>query len=144
MTRDAKALMDLLGVAIDVTKPMRGLSIADQQMVEIARALASDSRRIIMDEPTAPLTPREVATLFAIARRLRDEGHSGDLQLFEIALISINRAIRDQTEGRTHFRQRPCVHCPAGDACIAERRPHRFWRASPLIARTAALATGSL
>ncbi|MDB5530096.1 MAG: transporter ATP-binding protein [Devosia sp.] len=76
MTRNARALMDLLGVRIDVTRPMRGLSIADQQMVEIARALASDSRLIIMDEPTAPLTPKEVETLFGIARRLRDEGRT--------------------------------------------------------------------
>ena len=76
MERDARRLMDLLGVDIDVTRTMRGLSIADQQMVEIARALASDSRLIIMDEPTAPLTPREVATLFASARRLRDEGRT--------------------------------------------------------------------
>ena len=76
MTREADRLMDLLGVRIDVTRPMRGLSIADQQMVEIARALASDSRLIIMDEPTAPLTPKEVATLFTIARRLRDEGRT--------------------------------------------------------------------
>lgn len=76
MTADARAMMDLLGVRIDVTKPMRGLSIADQQMVEIARALASDSRVIIMDEPTAPLTPKETETLFVIARRLRDEGRT--------------------------------------------------------------------
>lgn len=76
MTREARRLMDLLGVRIDVTRPMRGLSIADQQMVEIARALASNSRLIIMDEPTAPLTPREVETLFSIARRLRDEGRT--------------------------------------------------------------------
>jgi rhamnose transport system ATP-binding protein len=76
MERDARRLMDLLGVDIDVTRTMRGLSIADQQMVEIARALASDSRLIIMDEPTAPLTPKEVATLFGIARRLRDEGRT--------------------------------------------------------------------
>jgi rhamnose transport system ATP-binding protein len=76
MTRDAERYMGLLGVHIDVTRPMRGLSIADQQMVEIARALASDSRLIIMDEPTAPLTPREVETLFGIVRRLRDEGRT--------------------------------------------------------------------
>jgi len=73
---EAASLMALLGVDIDVKRPMRGLSIADQQMVEIARALASDSRLIIMDEPTAPLTPKEVETLFTIARRLRDEGRT--------------------------------------------------------------------
>ncbi|MBA3520209.1 MAG: sugar ABC transporter ATP-binding protein [Rhizobiales bacterium] len=76
VTRNARRLMNLLGVKIDVTKPMRGQSIADQQMVEIARALDSDSRLIIMDEPTAPLTPKEVETLFTIARRLRDEGRT--------------------------------------------------------------------
>ena len=76
MVRDARAIMEVLGVRIDVTRLMRGLSIADQQMVEIARALASDARVIIMDEPTAPLTPKEAETLFAIARRLRDEGRT--------------------------------------------------------------------
>ncbi len=76
ITRQARQYMDLLGVSIDVTRPMRGLSIADQQMVEIARAIASDARLIIMDEPTAPLTPSEVGTLFDIVHRLRDEGHT--------------------------------------------------------------------
>ena len=73
---DARRYLDMLGVSLDVTRPMRGLSIANQQMVEIARSLASDSKLIIMDEPTAPLTPREVDTLFNIARRLREEGRT--------------------------------------------------------------------
>lgn len=76
LASEARRLMSLLGVELDVTKPMRGLSIADQQMVEIARALASDSRLIIMDEPTAALTPKEVETLFGIVRRLRDENRT--------------------------------------------------------------------
>ena len=73
---EAERLMSLLAVSIDVRKPMRGLSIADQQMVEIARALAEDSRLIIMDEPTAALTAQESATLFKIVRRLRAEGRT--------------------------------------------------------------------
>ncbi|WP_029076885.1 sugar ABC transporter ATP-binding protein [Kaistia adipata] len=76
LAKEARRLMGLLNVPIDVTVPMRGLSIADQQMVEIARALASDSRLIIMDEPTAALTPKEVETLFTIVRRLREEGRT--------------------------------------------------------------------
>ena len=76
MEKSANELMEILGVNIDVNIPMRGLSIADQQMVEIARALASDCRLIIMDEPTASLTPNEVETLFTIARSLRDEGRT--------------------------------------------------------------------
>jgi len=76
LKRDADRLMGRLGIGLDVTRPMRGLSIADQQMVEIARALASDARLIIMDEPTAPLTPKEVETLFGIVRQLRAEGRT--------------------------------------------------------------------
>ena len=76
LKRNAEKAMQQLGIALDVTRPMRGLSIADQQMVEIARALLSDSRLIIMDEPTAPLTPKEVEKLFGIARQLRAEGRT--------------------------------------------------------------------
>ena len=76
MIGHARQQMKILGVEIDVNRPMQGLSIADQQMVEIARAIASDARLIIMDEPTAPLTPKEVETLFAIAKRLKEEGRT--------------------------------------------------------------------
>ncbi|MFJ4922880.1 sugar ABC transporter ATP-binding protein [Streptomyces sp. NPDC088725] len=68
------ALMKRLGVELDPGRPARGLSIADQQIVEIAKALSFDARVLIMDEPTAALTGSETARLFAVVRTLRREG----------------------------------------------------------------------
>ncbi|MFJ9560970.1 sugar ABC transporter ATP-binding protein [Streptomyces fuscichromogenes] len=68
------ALMKRLGVALDPDRPARGLSIADQQIVEIAKALSFDARVLIMDEPTAALTGSEVARLFGVVRTLREQG----------------------------------------------------------------------
>ncbi|MER6748598.1 rhamnose transport system ATP-binding protein [Streptomyces sp. PvP037] len=74
-THDAtEALMKRLGVALDPDRPARGLSIADQQIVEIAKALSFDARVLIMDEPTAALTGSEVARLFGVVRTLREQG----------------------------------------------------------------------
>ncbi|MGW6509739.1 sugar ABC transporter ATP-binding protein, partial [Streptomyces niveus] len=72
--RATAALMSRLGVALDPQRPARGLSIADQQIVEIAKALSFDARVLIMDEPTAALTGGETARLFAVVRTLRAEG----------------------------------------------------------------------
>jgi len=74
MTANAAALFARLGVQIDPARPARGLSIADQQLVEIAKALSSEARVLIMDEPTAALSGVEVDRLFAVVRALRDEG----------------------------------------------------------------------
>jgi rhamnose transport system ATP-binding protein len=63
-----------LGVAIDPDRPARGLSIADQQIVEIAKALSLDARVIVMDEPTAALSPVEVERLFTVVEALRADG----------------------------------------------------------------------
>jgi rhamnose transport system ATP-binding protein len=71
---EAARLFARLGVAIDPDRPARGLSIADQQIVEIAKALSADARMLIMDEPTAALSLVEVERLFTVARTLRDEG----------------------------------------------------------------------
>ncbi|TCO54279.1 sugar ABC transporter ATP-binding protein [Actinocrispum wychmicini] len=71
---EAERLFARLGVRIDPARPARGLSIADQQIVEIAKALGADARVLVMDEPTAALTVVEVERLFAVARALRDEG----------------------------------------------------------------------
>ncbi|MET9773940.1 sugar ABC transporter ATP-binding protein [Streptomyces sp. NPDC006367] len=70
----AADLFRRLGVALDPGQPARGLSIADQQLVEIAKALSFDARVLIMDEPTAALTGSEVARLFGVVRALRDQG----------------------------------------------------------------------
>ncbi|MGW0811486.1 sugar ABC transporter ATP-binding protein [Nonomuraea sp. NPDC002799] len=68
------ALFDRLGIPLDPGRPARGLSIADQQLVEIAKALAFDARILIMDEPTAALSGVEVERLFSVVRSLRDAG----------------------------------------------------------------------
>lgn len=67
-------LMTRLGVDLDPQRPARGLSIADQQIVEIAKALSFDARVLIMDEPTAALTGSETARLFSVVETLRAEG----------------------------------------------------------------------
>ena len=76
MNQRAKELIEPLSKEIDVTKPMGSLSVAAQQLVEIAKALSRDARILIMDEPTASLTANECEELYAIAERLRDEGVS--------------------------------------------------------------------
>jgi rhamnose transport system ATP-binding protein len=67
-------LFDRLGVGLAPGDIARGLSIADQQMVEIAKALSFNARVLIMDEPTAALTGSEVERLFGVVRTLRDQG----------------------------------------------------------------------
>src|SRR3954453_5524548 len=74
MRRRVQELLDRLGVRLDPDSPVRGLSIADQQIVEIAKALSFDARVLIMDEPTAALSGPEVERLFGVVRTLRDDG----------------------------------------------------------------------
>ncbi len=74
MREVAGQALSRLGLAIDVRAPVSGLSIAQQQMVEVARALTRKSRVVIMDEPTASLSPNEVAHLGDIIAQLSDEG----------------------------------------------------------------------
>src|SRR6202007_1615860 len=74
MRREASAVFDQLGVRLDPERLARGLSIADQQLVEIAKALTSNARVIVMDEPTAALTTSEVERLFGIVETLRARG----------------------------------------------------------------------
>jgi len=72
--RQALAVFERMGVEIPLESPVRNLSIAQQQLVEIARVLAQDVKILVMDEPTAALAPREVERLFALMRELKSQG----------------------------------------------------------------------
>ncbi|WP_017568760.1 sugar ABC transporter ATP-binding protein [Nocardiopsis halotolerans] len=74
MRRDTEEAFTRLGVDMDPDRPARGLSIADQQLVEIAKALTRQARVLVMDEPTAALSGVEAERLFTVARTLRDSG----------------------------------------------------------------------
>jgi len=74
MNRRARDLFARLGVALDVTRPTGELSTAQQQMVEIARAILRDFRIIILDEPTAALPPADAEKLFTVLRELAAQG----------------------------------------------------------------------
>jgi ribose transport system ATP-binding protein len=87
----AQEVLDRLEVGLDVRALVENLSVADQQIVEIAKALAANSSVLIMDEPTAALSDREVESLFRVIRNLREHG-TGILyvshRLEEISLIA--------------------------------------------------------
>ena len=72
----ARSALDLLQVDIGLDEIVGNLSIGQRQIVEIARMLARDARMLILDEPTATLSDVDIEHLFAVLRRLRDNGHA--------------------------------------------------------------------
>ncbi len=74
MARDVQRVLDELGADMAAHAPVRSLSVAQQQMVEIARALVGEAKVLVFDEPSASLSGREVDRLLAVMRRLRERG----------------------------------------------------------------------
>jgi rhamnose transport system ATP-binding protein len=72
--RRAETLIESLGASIDPRRSAATLSMADQQIVEIAKAIGADAKVLLMDEPTAVLTDTEVERVFRIIRRLKADG----------------------------------------------------------------------
>ncbi|MCM1126308.1 MAG: sugar ABC transporter ATP-binding protein [Lachnospiraceae bacterium] len=76
MKREAADLFRKLNMTVNLTAPMKTMSVSARQMVEIAKAISYDARLIVLDEPTSSLTVREVDKLFEMMRNLREQGIS--------------------------------------------------------------------
>ncbi len=74
MRQQSQVILDSLNCDVDLRSKTHSLGVAQQQMVEVAKALSIDARVLIMDEPTAALTDREIEQLFAMIQKLKREG----------------------------------------------------------------------
>jgi len=119
----AGGLFTRLGVPLKVTRPVRGLSVADQQLIEIAKALSIDARVLVMDEPTAALSTREVERLFATVRQLREHG---------VAVLFVNHRLEEVfalCDEVTVLRDgRHVITSPLGELTPAETTRHTLGR----------------
>ena len=111
--------IDRLGEDLDLRRPVRELSLAQRQIIEIARALGSDARLLILDEPTSALTPPEVDRLFAILRQLRAAGTSHHLHLPPAA-----RGLRHRRPDHRHEGRRDRRHGRGGRDRPGSHRRH--------------------
>ena len=132
MRSETQRILDELGIVLDAGALVRGLSVAHQQMVEIARALATDARVLILDEPSATLSPADVSRLFDVLARIRARGvgviyvsHRLD-EVFTIAdAVTVLRDGRHVVTAPTRALTRESLirHMVGRD--VAEEFPHR-------------------
>ena len=115
MEKASQAILERLGVHFKATTKVSELSMAERQLVEIARALIADSRILVMDEPTTSLSSRETEALFTLIRQLRAEG---------LAIIYISHRmaeIYELAERVSVLRDGSYVGTLVGDEISAER-----------------------
>ncbi|HET9755045.1 MAG TPA: sugar ABC transporter ATP-binding protein [Candidatus Limnocylindrales bacterium] len=127
MRRAAARIFDGLGVRMDTGAIVRGLSMADQQLIEIAKALSIEARVLILDEPTASLSAHEVERLFTIVRQTRDRG---------VAVLFVSHRLEevfDLCDRATVFRDgRHVVTAPTAGLTTADLVRHMVGRAVSL------------
>lgn len=141
MERDAHAQLERLGLDISASRLVKGLSTANQQLIEIAKALALDARLLILDEPTAALGGAETELLFQQIERLKDDGvgliyishrleeiqkisdrivvlrDGHKVQEFDSGNVPV-RTIVESMVGRSLDRMFPTIPQPAHDVCF--------------------------
>jgi len=107
MNREAAAILHRLDIDVDVTRPLNDYAIATQQMTALARALSTEAKLVIMDEPTSALAEQEVQTLFRVIRQLRDEGISVIFVSHRLdELYAVSDRVTIMRDGRT-IEERP-------------------------------------
>lgn len=144
INRAAKDILDKLKIDIQPDTVVRKLSVSKQQMVEIAKALSTDARILIMDEPTSALTAREISELFDIIRQLKQEGcaivyishrleeleHVADrVSIFRDGKYIVSMDYKDTSineiisymVGREIKEKFPTIECPRGDKLLEVR-----------------------
>jgi ribose transport system ATP-binding protein len=89
MQSEARGLLEMLGADVDPRSPAHRLGVAQQQMVEIAKALSQNARILVMDEPTAALSEHEIERLFGVVRGLAQDG---------VAVVYISHRLREVFE----------------------------------------------
>ena len=110
MNDSCRPVLERLGAPFGPETVVGGLSIAEQQLVEIARALHTDSKILVLDEPTTALSNRETERLFALVRQLRSDG---------IALIYISHRM-ERLQGSGYMARES--DCNAGTCATSDRR----------------------
>jgi rhamnose transport system ATP-binding protein len=133
MRRSADRIFESLSVHVDSSAVVRGLSMADQQLIEIAKALSLDARVLVLDEPTASLSAHEVERLFDIVRQTRDRG---------VAVLFVSHRLEEVfqlCERATVLRDgRHVITAPTSDLTAGDLVRHMVGRAVSLFPRTAA------
>jgi rhamnose transport system ATP-binding protein len=139
MRRETEKLFAELDVSMDVAAPVGGLSMADQQLIEIARAMSVDARILILDEPTASLSAHEVDRLFVIARQAQARG---------VAVLFVNHRLDEVFELSdrvTVLRDgRKVITAPAAGLTPADLIRHMVGRDITMFPKVAATPGGVL
>jgi len=133
MSREAARIFRELDVEMDVGALVRGLSMADQQLIEIAKALSVDARVLILDEPTASLSLHEVERLFSIVRQMRANG---------VAILFVSHRLEEVfllCDRATVLRDgRSVITAPTAELTTADLVRHMVGREVSLFPKTAA------
>ena len=123
---EARRWLEVLELDLDPRTPVSQLNVAKVQLVEIAKALSLRSRVLLLDEPTASLTPQEAEVLFRLLRKLRDEGAS--LLFVSHKLEEVQQICDEVTvlrDGRNACPSQPMAGLGAPGSCAPDDRPKR-------------------